>query len=65
MSQAQPLEKKKWQYTCRLFWMNNLKKGAMQHVDPLLGNDLETNNKTTFAGRQQILNRKVYTNING
>jgi hypothetical protein len=25
-------------------------------VDPLLGNDLETNNETTFDGRQQNLN---------
>jgi hypothetical protein len=30
--------------TCRLFGMNNLKEGAMWDVDPLLGNDHETNN---------------------
>jgi hypothetical protein len=33
--QAQPSEKKKWQYACRLFGMNSLKKGKMWHIDPL------------------------------
>jgi hypothetical protein len=53
-------EKKKWLHACRLFRMNSLKEGTMQHVDPLLGNDLETNNETTFVARQQILNRQEY-----
>jgi hypothetical protein len=44
MSQAQPLGKKKGQYSCRLFGANNLKERAVQHIDPLLGNDRETNN---------------------
>jgi hypothetical protein len=29
----------------------------MQRIDQLLGNNLKTNNKTTFHGRQQILNK--------
>jgi hypothetical protein len=28
-SKAQPSEKKKWQYACRLFGTNSLKEGAM------------------------------------
>jgi hypothetical protein len=31
-----------------------------ERVDPLLGNDPEINNETTFAARQQILNKQVY-----
>jgi hypothetical protein len=34
---------------------NSLKEGAMQHVELLLGNNLETD-KTTFSARQGILN---------
>jgi hypothetical protein len=29
----------------------------LQRVNPLLGNDLETNNETTYATREQILNK--------
>jgi hypothetical protein len=32
----------------------------LQQVDPLLGNNLETNTETTSAARQQILNKQVY-----
>jgi hypothetical protein len=32
--------------------------------DPLLGNDRETNNETTAAGRQQILNKQQWNNNN-
>jgi hypothetical protein len=35
----------------------------LYHVDHLLGNDLETNNETTLAGRQQILNKQVYAAV--
>jgi hypothetical protein len=31
----------------------------------LLGNDLETNNETTFAAWQQILNKQVYAAVAG
>jgi hypothetical protein len=47
------LEKKKWRYACRLFGTNSLKEGAMGHIDPLPGNDCETDNKTTAVARQQ------------
>jgi hypothetical protein len=30
---------------------------------PITGNDLETNNKTTFAAGQQILNEQVYAAV--
>jgi hypothetical protein len=46
-SKAQPLDKKKWLYACRLFGTNSLKEGAMWHVDPLLDNDLEISKYTT------------------
>jgi hypothetical protein len=36
MSQAQPLEKKKWRYTCRLFGSNSIKEEPMWHVGTLL-----------------------------
>jgi hypothetical protein len=32
-------------------------------VDPLVGNDLETNNKTTSATKEQILNKQLYAAI--
>jgi hypothetical protein len=32
-------------------------------VDPLLGNDLETNNKTISAAGQQILYKQVYAAV--
>jgi hypothetical protein len=38
---------------CRLFRTNSLKGGVMWHIDPLLGNHLETNNKTMATARQQ------------
>jgi hypothetical protein len=53
MSQAQPTDKKKWWYACRLFRTNSLKKGAVWRIDPLLGKDLETSNKTTAIAMQQ------------
>jgi hypothetical protein len=31
----------------------------MRHTDPMLGNDRETNNETTLAGRQQISNNQT------
>jgi hypothetical protein len=31
----------------------------MQRVSPLLGNDLEINNKTTFAAMEPIFNKQV------
>jgi hypothetical protein len=34
-SQAQPADKMKWQYACRLFGMNSLKAGEMWHIDLL------------------------------
>jgi hypothetical protein len=43
MSRAHPSKKKKLWYACRLYGTNILKEGAMWHVDPLLGNDCETN----------------------
>jgi hypothetical protein len=47
MSKAQPLEKKWWWYACTLFETNSFMEGAIWHVDPLLGNNHETNNYTT------------------
>jgi hypothetical protein len=35
----------------------------LQRVGPLLGNDLETDNKSAFAAREQILNKQLYTAI--
>jgi hypothetical protein len=35
----------------------------LQRVEPLLGSDLKTSNETTFAVRQQILNKQVYATI--
>jgi hypothetical protein len=37
----------------------------MKRVELLLGNDLETNNETTFAARQQIFNKQVYAAVTG
>jgi hypothetical protein len=45
--------------------MNSLKEGTLQHVDPLLSNDLKTSNETTFAARQQILNKQEYAGVTG
>jgi hypothetical protein len=39
MSQAQPLEKWKWQYASRPFRMNSLKEEALWCIDPLLSSD--------------------------
>jgi hypothetical protein len=47
MSEAQPMEKKKWRYTCRLFGMNSLKEGAMWDVDPLLSSNHKISSYTT------------------
>jgi hypothetical protein len=35
-------------------------KSRQRYVQPLPGNDLETNNETICAARQQILNKQVY-----
>jgi hypothetical protein len=52
MSQAQPSEKKKWWYACRLFRTNSLlKEGAVWHVDTLLGNDHQIRNYTTAIAK--------------
>jgi hypothetical protein len=39
----------------------------MWHLDLLLGNDREANNKTTIAARQEILNKQQfnYSSVNG
>jgi hypothetical protein len=55
-SVAQPSEKRKWRYICRLFRTNKLKWGAMWHVDPLLGNAREISNNTTAVARQRSTN---------
>jgi hypothetical protein len=38
---------------------------VLQQADLLVGNDLETNNETTFAARQKILNKQVYETVTG
>jgi hypothetical protein len=45
MSQAQPSEKKKWRYACRLFGIKSLKDGALWHTDPLLSRDSVNNDR--------------------
>jgi hypothetical protein len=35
------------------------------HVEPLLGNNLETNNVTTSATKEQIINKQVYAEVAG
>jgi hypothetical protein len=47
MSPAQPLEKKKWRYACRLIGTNSLKERAMWHAGPLLGNNRKISKYTT------------------
>jgi hypothetical protein len=42
-SQAQPSDKKKWWYACRLFRTNSLTEAAVWCIDPLLGKDFKTN----------------------
>jgi hypothetical protein len=37
----------------------------LERVEPLLGNNLETNNETTFADRQQIFNKQIYAAVAG
>jgi hypothetical protein len=37
----------------------------MKYTQLLLGNNLETNNETTFAARQQILNKQVCAVVAG
>jgi hypothetical protein len=37
----------------------------LQCTGLLLGNDLETNNETTFGTRQQIFNKQVYVAATG
>jgi hypothetical protein len=34
-------------------------------VEPLLGNDLKTNNEKTFTGRKQIFNKQQYVALTG
>jgi hypothetical protein len=43
--QAQLSEEKKWRYSCMLLGTSSFKEGAMWHVDPLLGNGRETNDR--------------------
>jgi hypothetical protein len=50
-TKAQPLEKKKWQYACRLFGINSLKQGATWYVGVLLGNDCEISYYTITTGK--------------
>jgi hypothetical protein len=52
-SQAQPLEKKKWQCACRLFGTNSLKEDVVWLVHLLPGNNHEISNYTTAVTRQQ------------
>jgi hypothetical protein len=35
----------------------------LQRVDPLQGSDLETNNETTSALNEQILNKEIYAAV--
>jgi hypothetical protein len=62
MSHAQPSEKKKWWYACKLFRTNSLKEEAMWHVDLLLGNNREISSHTTPVARQQIHNTQQWSN---
>jgi hypothetical protein len=39
---------------CRLFGKNSCKKGAMRHIDPLLGNDRGISKYTTAVTGQQL-----------
>jgi hypothetical protein len=57
-SQAQPSEKKKCRYACRLLGPNSLKEGAMQHVDPLLGGDREIGDCTAAVAWQRPTNNR-------
>jgi hypothetical protein len=45
-------------------WENNFT-NILYCVDPLLDNDLETNNETIFVVWQQILNKQVYAAVTG
>jgi hypothetical protein len=56
-SPAKPTEKK-WWYACMLFGTNCLNEGAMWHIDPLLGNDHETNNNTMAAAMHWAANNR-------
>jgi hypothetical protein len=47
------LGKEEIKYSCRLFGMNSRKEGAVWHIDPFLGKDLETNNESTAVAEQQ------------
>jgi hypothetical protein len=38
---------------------------TLQRVDPFLGNNLKTNNQTTSAAKEQILNKQVYAAVAG
>jgi hypothetical protein len=44
---------------------SNYKENILQGVEPLLGSDLETENETTCAARQQIFNKQVYAAVVG
>jgi hypothetical protein len=46
-----PQKKKKCRYACRLFGINGLKEGTLWHIDPLVGNDRETNNYITATAK--------------
>jgi hypothetical protein len=60
MSQAQPSEKKKCWYACRLFGRNCFKEGAVWHIDPLLGNDHEISNYTLAVTKQWHLKEACF-----
>jgi hypothetical protein len=38
---------------------------VLKRVELLLGSDLETDNETTFAARQHIINKHVYATVTG
>jgi hypothetical protein len=46
-------------------WLSELIILLLWREHPLLGNYLETNNETTFAARQRIRNKQVYSALLG
>jgi hypothetical protein len=55
MWQVQPSEKKKWQFACGLFGMNNIKEGALWHIGPLLSNRFVNKHISTEVMEQCFL----------
>jgi hypothetical protein len=41
------------------------RKKILQRVDPLLGNDRETNKEITSASSQQIIHKQVHADVTG